>query len=86
MATIDLFEQSTQKKNLQQYEQSHDLVILQHVNTHLNVAKTTRKHLKYLVLFQPLYSPDTASSNYRLFQSILCGLVETQGWKLEAAN
>ncbi|GFX33518.1 mariner Mos1 transposase [Trichonephila clavipes] len=59
-----------------QYNERHDKVILQHDNArpHVAIVKTYLKTLKREVLPQPLYSPDLASSDYRLFRSMAHGL------------
>ncbi|GFV72210.1 mariner Mos1 transposase [Trichonephila clavipes] len=62
-----------------QHTKRHNKVILQHDNARSHVAKLLRTYLetvKWEVLPHPLYSPDTAPSDYHLFLSMPHGLVD----------
>ena len=78
ITTNDVFEPSIEKKK-PLYEQRHNKVISQHDNMQPHVVKQVKTNLELLKweIILPLpYSPNIASSNNHLFQSIAHSLAE----------
>ncbi|KAG5318572.1 MOS1T transposase, partial [Pseudoatta argentina] len=67
----------------------HDKVILLHDNARPHVAKPVKTYLetlKWEVLTHPLYSPDTAPSDFHLFRSMAHGLADRRFHSYEKAQ